>query len=102
MLDEEFELPRQLLDVERDAIRRIGVRAQRFAALLHARDEADRLPIERRMLGRGRRAEMRLQRHVAEILQAEHAERIGVMQDRAAPAAAPRQQPRDRDERHRA
>ena len=40
MLDEEFELPRQLLDVEGDAIGRIGVRAQRFAALLHAGDEA--------------------------------------------------------------
>ena len=88
MLDEELELPRQLLDVERDAVRRIVVRPQRLAALLHAGDERHGLAIERGVLGGGRRAEVRLQRDVAEILEAEHAELVGVMQDRAAPAAA--------------
>ncbi len=41
----------------------------------------DRLAIERGVLGRRRRAEMRLQRDVAEILEAEDAEVSGVIQD---------------------
>ena len=50
---------------------------------------------ERRVLGRRRRAEVRLQRHVAEILQRQDAERVGVAEDRRhrqrhPAAAAPR------------
>ena len=52
------------------------------AAPLQQLDERDRLPVERRVLGRRRGAEMRLQRDVAEILERENAERVGVAEDR--------------------
>ena len=53
------------------------------------------------VLRRGRGAEMRLQRDVAEILEAQHAERIRVMQDLRHRQRHLRQQPRDGDKRHR-
>ena len=82
-LREEVELPGQLLDVERDAVRqvRVATRSSRAAALQQL-DERHRLPVERRVLGRRRRAEVRLQRDVAEILQREDAELVGVAEDR--------------------
>ena len=49
---EVLELPRQLFDVERDAIRRVLVRPQGVAALLHADDQRHRLAVQRGMLAR--------------------------------------------------
>ena len=43
VLREEVELPRQLLDVERDAVRQVAVRLQLAAAPLQLLDERDRL-----------------------------------------------------------
>ena len=78
VLREEVELPRELLDVERDAVGDVAVRVDLGAAALQQVDERDGLPVERRVLGGRRRAEMGLQRDVAEILERENAERIGV------------------------
>ena len=80
MLREEVELPRQLLDVERDAVGQVLGRRELLAALLQRRDQRDRLAVERRVLRRARGAQVRLQRDVAEILQREHAEVVGVPQ----------------------
>ncbi len=59
-------------------------------AALQSRDERHRLAIERRVLGGRRGAEVRLQRDVAEILEREHAEVVGVPEDarESAPASA--------------
>ena len=70
MLDEEIHLPRQLLDVEGDAGTAGTRRTQLRAAFLQRGDERDGLPIERGVLRRCGRAEMRLQRDVAKIFQA--------------------------------
>ena len=66
---------------------RYRVDAQLGAAALQLLDERHRLAVERRVLGRRRRAEVRLQRDVAEILQRERsrARRSG----RGSPAPAP-------------
>ena len=55
-------------------------------------DERDRLPVQRGVLGRRRRAEVRLQRDVAEILEREHAEIVRRGRGCAAPAPASREQ----------
>src|SRR5262245_59380680 len=60
MLYEELQLPRQLLDVERDPVGEIAVGHELAPTLLHLHDQRDRLPVERRMLCTGRGAEMRL------------------------------------------
>ena len=59
-------------------VRDVAVRTELRAAPLQQLDERDRLAVERRVLGRRRRAEVRLQRDVAEILQRDDAERVGV------------------------
>ena len=82
MLDEELELPRQLFDIEGDAIGRVGVGAEVLAALLHARNELHGLPVQRVMLSRCCGTEVRLERDVTEIFQPDHAKRIRMMQDR--------------------
>ena len=60
------------------------------AAALQRRDERHGLAVERGVLGRRGGAEMRLQRHVAEILERQHAEIVGVAEQRRerAPASA--------------
>ena len=63
-------------------IRRVVIRRQLGAALLQRRDERHGLPVERRVLGGPCRADVRLQGHVAEILQRENAQRIGMPDDR--------------------
>ena len=60
--------------------RYLGVGQLAPAALKHL-DERHRLAVERGMLGRRRRAEVRLQRHVAEILERQHAEVGGVTEN---------------------
>ena len=82
VLDEEIHLPRQLLDVEGDAVGDVSRRRELRAAPLQRVDQRDRLAIERRVFRPRRRAEMRLQRHIAEILQRDDAERIGMTEDR--------------------
>ena len=101
VLDEEVQLPRQLLDVERDAVGQVVRRRELRAAPLQRGDERDRLAVERRVLGRRRRAEVRLQRDVAEILQRQHAELVGVAEDRGNRHRHLREQARDVDERQR-
>ena len=89
MADEKVQLPRELLDVERDAVGQVTVRRRGSrvgvefgAAALQQLDERHGPPIERGMLGRRRRAQMRLQRDVAEILQRQDAERIRMAEHR--------------------
>ena len=101
VLDEEVELPGQLLDVEGDAVGQVLGRRELGAAALQRRDERHRLPVERRVLRRRRRAEVRLQRDVAEILEREHAEVVGVAEDGRDRHRHLREQPRDVDERQR-
>ena len=52
VLREEVELPRQLVDVERDAVGQVRVGAQLAAAALQQLDERHRLPVKRRMFRR--------------------------------------------------
>ena len=80
MADEEVELPRELLDVERDAVGQMRVGGELGAAPLQQLDQRDRLAIERRVLARRRGAQMRLQRHVAQILLRDDAERVGMIE----------------------
>ena len=72
----------QLFDVERDPVGEVAVRIDFGPAPLQHLDERDRLPIQRRVLGRCRRAQVRLQRDVAEIFQRHDAVRVGVSQQR--------------------
>ena len=58
-------------------VRQIAIRVELRAAPLQQLDQGHRLAIQRRVLGRGGRADMRLQRDVAEILQREDAELVG-------------------------
>jgi hypothetical protein len=51
MLREELQLPGELLDVERHAVRQIFRRFEVGSARLDRRDERHRLAIERRMFG---------------------------------------------------
>ena len=81
VLHEEVHLPGQLLHVERDAVRDERGAREFLAAPLHRVDEADGLPVERRVR-RGRAgAHVRLQRDVAQILEREDAEIVGVAED---------------------
>ena len=64
--------------VERDRVRHVPIRRQILAAPLQLLDERDRLPVQRRVLGGRRGAQVRLQRDVAEILQRENAELVGM------------------------
>ena len=82
MPDEEVELPGQLLDVERDPIRQVPIGLQLGAPPLQQRDERDGFPVQGRVLGRRRRAEMRLQRHVAQVLERHDAVGIRVAENR--------------------
>ena len=81
MLDEEVQLPGQLLDIERDSIRKVCRALQFRPAPLKRRDQADGLSIERRVFGSRRGAEVGLERHVAEILERQHANVVGVPED---------------------
>ena len=64
-------------------------RRQLGAAPLEHLDEPDRLAVERGVLAGRRRPEVRLQRHVAQVLQPQQAEVVGVVEDRRDRAAAP-------------
>ena len=101
VLREEVHLPGQLLDVERDAVGQVVGRLELGAAALHGRDQPDRLPIQRRVLRRRRRAEVRLQRHVAQILEREHADVVGMAEDARNRHRHLLEQPRDVHERQR-
>ena len=101
VLQEEIELPRELLDVERDAVGQIRRRRQLRAAPLQRRDQRDRLAIERRVRRRRRRAQVRLQRDVAEILQRQDAQLVDVIDDLRDRHRHRRQQLRDVHERQR-
>ncbi len=79
--DEELELPGQLLDVEGDAVRRIGAGGEGGPALLQPGNQPDRLAITQGAVGGRGAAEVRLQRHVAEVLQPDHAERVVVVEE---------------------
>ena len=76
--EEEVQLPGQLLDVEGDAVGQVGRRRQRGAARLHRDDVRDRLAVERGVRLERLRAEVRLQRDVAEVLQRQDAEAVVV------------------------
>ena len=54
MLDEELELPGELLDVEGNRVRHVPIRGQLAASPLEQVDVADRLTVHRRMLDRRR------------------------------------------------
>src|SRR5262249_10261281 len=82
ILDEELELPRQLLDVEGDRIRQVPIGRELGAALLEAVDERHRLAIERVGLAWRCRAEVRLQGDVAKILQGDDPQGVRVIDDR--------------------
>ena len=82
MLGEEIEFPRQLLDVERDAIREVLGRGEFLAALLEGGDERNRLPVERRVLRCARGAKMGLEGHVAKVLQRQQSVLVRVTEDR--------------------
>ena len=99
VLGEEVHLPRQLLDVEGDAVGQVVRARQLGAALLQRGDERDRLPVERGVLGRRRGAEVRLQRHVPEILEREDAEIAGVAEHGRDRHRHLLEQPRDVGER---
>jgi hypothetical protein len=99
VLGEEVELPRQLLDVERNAVGQVLRRLELGAAPLQRRNQGDRLAVESGMFRRARGAQVRLQRDVAEILQREHAEIVGVAQHRGNRHRHLRHQRRDVDER---
>ena len=77
-LDEEIQLPRQLLDVEgRSRMAGSRVDASSAPRRCSVSMSATACAIERAVLGRRCGAEVRLQRHVAQILQREDAEGIG-------------------------
>ena len=78
MLDEEIEFPRELLDIEGDAVGQVGRRGEFSPPPLERGNERDRLPVQRRMFGGARGAQMRLQGDVAQIGQREHTEIVGV------------------------
>ena len=65
-------------------------------------NQRDGLSVERRVLGRPRRAEMRLQGDVAEVLQREHAQIVSVSEHVGDRYRHPLQQRGDVDERERA
>ena len=99
VLREEVELPRQLLDVERDAVGQVLRRGELRAAPLQRRDQRHRLAVEGGVIRRARGAEVRLERDVAEILQREHAEIVRVPQHRRNRHRHLRHQRRDVHER---
>ena len=68
MFQKEVELPGELVGVERDAVRKIAVGIDFGAAALQQLEERDRLAIQRRVFGERGRAQMRLQRDVAEVV----------------------------------
>ena len=82
MLDEEVELPGQLLDVEGDPIGQVPIGLQLGAAPLQQRDERDGVPVQRRVLGRRRGSQMCLQRDVAQIFERHDAVGIRVAENR--------------------
>ena len=79
--DEILELPGELLDVERHPVGQVRVGCELGAPPLEQLDERDRLPVERGVLGRRRRPQMRLQRDVAQVLQRHDPERVCVSED---------------------
>src|SRR5207237_10500631 len=95
MLDEEVELPGELVAVERNAERQELARLHLFAALLQPIDQFDGLFIERIVFDRLRAAEMRLQRHVAEVFENQNAEIVGVAGNRGDGQRDVRQQTAD-------
>ena len=82
MTHEVLQLPGQFLDIECHSIRQVLFGGELRAASVEELDERDRLAVQRRVLGGRRRTEVGLQRHVAEVLQRDDAERIGVIEDR--------------------
>ena len=82
MTDEEVELPGQFLDVERDPIGQVAVGLQLGTPPLKQRDERDSVPVQGRVLGRRRCSEMRLQGHVAQVLERHDAVGIRVAENR--------------------
>ena len=67
--------------------------------MLNRGDQRDGLTIERRMFGRGRRADMRLERDVAEILERDNPELARMVQDSRDRHRHRAQQPRNVHER---
>ena len=92
---EELEFPQQLVDVKCDAIRRIRRRRQLGAPSLQGFDQAHRVAIEAAVFLRRGRAEVRLQRDVAEVLQQQDAKVAGAIEDRRDRQGHGRQQLRD-------
>ena len=76
--DEKFELPGELLDVEGHAVGDVTIGGQLAPAALEDVDERDGLAVQRRVLGRARGAEMRLQGDVPQILKRHDALRVRV------------------------
>ena len=93
-------VPRQLLDVEGDAIRRAVLGGQLGAALLQDGDELDRLAVQGPVLVGRRQAEVGLQRDVTEVVEADQAERVGMVQDARHRQRHRLEQAADGDERH--
>src|SRR5262245_5247707 len=78
MFREELQLPRQLLDVEGDAVGDEPGRRELRAPTLKRVDKTHSLTVQSGVLCGRRRTEMRLQRHVAQILQRDDAELVRV------------------------
>ncbi len=81
VLDEEIQLPRELFDVERQAIRSDRAVGQFGATPLEAHQELHGPAVVLRVRVRAARTEMRLERLVAEILQRQDPEGIGMPED---------------------
>ncbi len=101
MLREEVHLPRQLLDVEGDAVREVGRALELGAATLQRRDQSDGLSIAGGVLGWRHGAEVSLQRDVAEVLEGEDPEIAGMPKHGRNRHRHLLEQPRDVDERQR-
>ena len=101
MLDEELHLPGELLDVERNPVGQVLGRLELGAAVLNRGDQGDGLPVEVRVLRGSGRAEMGLERDVAEVLEREHADVVGMPEDLRDRNRHALEQPRDVGERQR-
>ena len=99
MLHEEVQLPRELVAIERDLVGNEFVGRELRALALHSEHELDRLLVEAVVFDWLRDAEVRLQRHVAEIFQNEDAEIVGMAGDRRYRQRKTGEQPPDVDER---
>ena len=74
MFEEEFQFPRQLLDIERQPVREVRGRGERLASPLEQINQAYGVTIERRVAVGWCGLHVRLHRHIAEVFERQNTE----------------------------